>query len=101
MNIPDKFKLHGQTIKVILTNKLVHNSDVVGEARYRDNTILIQDNGEQVNMIISKMEQVFFHELVHYILNAMGEDKINSNDKFVDLFASLLHQAITTFEYDV
>lgn len=101
MNIPDKFKLHGQTIKVILTNKLVHNSDVVGEARYRDNTILIQDNGEQVNMIISKMEQVFFHELVHYILNAMGEDKINNNDKFVDLFASLLHQAITTFEYDV
>jgi hypothetical protein len=33
---------------------------------------------------------------VHLILNAMGEDDLYKNEKFVDLFAGLLHQVLTT-----
>ena len=31
-------------------------------------------------------------ELVHAILHNMGEDDLNDNEKFVDVFGSLLHQ---------
>lgn len=42
--------------------------------------------------------QVFCHELIHSILGVMGEDEINSNERFVDLFGTFLHQALKTMK---
>ena len=41
--------------------------------------------------------QVFCHELVHAILDAMNDPK-SKNEVFVDNFASLLHQAWSTIK---
>ena len=37
-------------------------------------------------------EKTFFHELVHMILDAMGQDELNRNEDFVDAFAELWYE---------
>jgi hypothetical protein len=38
------------------------------------------------------VEQTLYHEVVHAILDSIGESELSSNDKFVQNFALLLHQ---------
>ena len=44
----------------------------------------------------SLVDQTIYHEVVHAILESMGEDALSGNDKFVQNFALLLHQFETT-----
>ena len=44
----------------------------------------------------TELQQVFCHELVHAVLDEM-KHKISYDEKFVDNFGSLLHQALQTF----
>jgi len=90
--IPKQFKLFNQTIKVELKNKLAYNNNNYGEAKYTSNKIRIQKQNEGVSLKKTMVEQTFYHELIHYILNYMGENELGKNEKFVDIFASLLHQ---------
>lgn len=48
------------------------------------------------------LEHTFLHELVHAILNGMGETRLSDSEKFVDVFAAMLHQALISYvgEYD-
>jgi hypothetical protein len=87
--IPSEFQLAGLMIKVILDPDLFKNRKVLGEARYHDQQIILDTSilkGES-------LEQNFFHELVHWIFYIMNEDDMRNNEKLVDMFAYLLHQA--------
>ena len=42
------------------------------------------------------MEQAFWHELIHFITFMMSEDELRNNEKFVDIAAHFLHQAVKT-----
>lgn len=44
----------------------------------------------------SIVDQTLYHELVHAILETMGETELSANDKFVQNFGMLLHQFIVT-----
>ena len=98
MKIPKKFKILGYTIKVKYKKDLCALNDVYGFAEYRKNTIRLQ----KVMGIYTKnqIEATFYHEVVHFILNAMGEDELKSNEKFVGLFADMLHQIEKTSKYE-
>lgn len=43
--------------------------------------------------------QTLKHEQVHAILDYMGLDDLSADEKFVDLFGSILHQIEKTAEY--
>lgn len=91
MRIPKTFMLGGQTITVETKDKIDNNPDIDGQAMYSAGKILI----------LSKLKGdyrdfVFIHELIHHILNSMNEDKLKKNEKFVDLFATFLHQYMKT-----
>jgi hypothetical protein len=45
------------------------------------------------------MTDTFWHELVHAILNDMGEDELNRNEKFVAGFANRLTKAIQSARF--
>ncbi len=92
MKIPKEFKLFGQTITVEYDKELWCREGYVGNASYSHNKITIQPNTKGINRSQEQIDQTFLHELVHHILEAMGEDESRSNEKFVDVFASLLHQ---------
>lgn len=44
----------------------------------------------------TSIEQTLYHEVVHAILDTLGESELSSNEKFVQSFSLLLHQFETT-----
>lgn len=101
MKIPKRFKLMGQTIDVIFEKDLIDNNDNRGEARYRRNEIALQPSVmDAVIRPPAQIGQSFCHELVHWILFLLSEDKLRKDEQFVDRFSGLLHQSLTTMEYE-
>jgi len=100
MKIPKRFKLLGHSITVEYDPMLDGRNGCTGEARYTTNSIALQSNTDTFSRPHSQQEHVFLHELTHHILNEMNEHDLRSNEKFVDVFSGLLHQALTTMEYD-
>lgn len=99
MKIPKSLQLHGQTIKVVHDNQLEHMTGSIGEARYRENQIVLQPNNKGINFPETKLEQVYCHELIHFILQHMDKRTLRDDEGFVEPFAQLLHQALTTAKY--
>jgi predicted SprT family Zn-dependent metalloprotease len=98
IRIPTAFQLYGQTIKVNRVVDLMHRQASVGECRFRDEVINLQKNTKDNPHTEAEMEQAFLHELTHMILHFMA-NKLVDDEEFVDAFAHLLHQALTTGEY--
>ena len=95
MKIPKKFSLMGKDIRVLYSNLLVADHGI--EGAQKDNRIIIQRDSSQLNLGRQEIEHTFCHEMVHSILQAMNEDEMRKNEKFVDVFSALLHQAINSF----
>jgi Zn-dependent peptidase ImmA (M78 family) len=90
--IPKKFKLMGAEYTVNLVGpKKWPDDEAVGLCNFLNQEISILSAVSEV-----QQQQTFCHELVHCILDKMGENDLNDNEQFVDLFGSLLHQAWTT-----
>ena len=86
--IPKSFALMGHTIQVrMVPRKDWSDDETVGFWNCENQTIsVVEGLSEQLT------QQVFFHELVHAVLHSMAEHDLNNNEKFVDVFGSLLQQ---------
>ncbi len=107
MKIPKRFKLFGQTIEVSYDPTLVNELDWTGAASYRKNTIRLMPDCEAHPRSPDQIEHTFLHEMTHHILYYAGgawqggeRSKMHQDEQFVDNFAGLLHQALTTMEYE-
>jgi hypothetical protein len=49
----------------------------------------------------AERDETFWHELTHAILDDMGEDKLNRNEKFVTAFSQRLDKAIRTAKFEI
>lgn len=87
--IPESFWLGGLQIDVNFDENLLKNRKILGEANYPAQKIILDSS------LLKKQacEQNYYHELVHWILYVMNEDELRNNEKFVDVFATFLHQA--------
>lgn len=99
MRIPKKFSLFAREITVEYDPKLLDNEDYQGAANFRKDKIILQSNGENIKRPSIRREQVFFHELVHWIYNVMEEHELCRNEKHVEIFSQLLHQALSSAKY--
>lgn len=97
--IPKAFYLHGQRIVVNGVDHIGAENGTLGEARIAKNEIVLQNNSNGYARSASQIEQTFLHELVHFILSHMDQEELCGEEKFVNGFASLLHQAMVTMEY--
>jgi hypothetical protein len=96
LKIPSKFQLGGSTITVEKVKQITGEGlECDGTAFYCKSKIELK---EDVSFSSDYKEWVFFHELIHFIFNVMGEKKLRINEKIVDQFAAFLHQAIKTME---
>ena len=98
-NIPTELVVGGQHIDVHIVDRL--SSDLLGVCLLASGYIKIAKtttDGEEQS--VTSMENTFFHELVHLILDTMGETELSTNEKFVSTFASFLYEAIKSFKYD-
>lgn len=100
MNIvPKEFNLLGHTIAVKTNNDRMGDKHALGYCHPLHNKITLADTTDGKPLQLSVIEHTFCHELVHLILNTMGEDELYKNEKFVDVFGGLLHQYLTTAKF--
>ena len=104
MKIPKRFKLFGQTIEVKFDPDLLDQHDWQGAASYRRGEIRLLPYSECTPRKQEQIEATFCHELTHFLLYAANikiDDKWLHQDEVVtELIGSLLHQALTTMEYE-
>lgn len=94
MRIPTFFYLFGSRYTVTINDDLLEVDGLEGRHSYRLKQIEL--NKVSKTHCADAQEHAFFHELVHAILTQMSEGDLNGNEKFVDIFSGLLHQAITS-----
>jgi len=94
MIIPKKIKIMGRTIKVVLESELTNQNDVTGEARYRYDTIAIQDNVKGKPRSEQDMEITFLHEVLHHIAHRY-EIKQLEDEKIISLLSEALYQVFS------
>ncbi len=93
-NIPKSFQLGGLKIDVRFQEKLTEKGLMLGAADYVRQEIRLDPTFTK----IQTTEQAYLHELTHWILFIMGESELCNNEKFVDVFAHFLYQALITAE---
>lgn len=84
MLIPKKFKLGGITWTV---HELPSIPNAMGACNHQEASIVLLKGLTQ-----EIKEQTFLHELNHAIMFSMGIPQPEHDEKFVDGFATLLHQ---------
>ena len=88
MIIPDKIRLGGQDINIIKEERL--NNNKLGAICIAEGVLRIADNFSNLKQCESSKINTFIHEIVHGILDTMGEFELSENEKFVCTFSSLL-----------
>lgn len=91
--VPDKFKLAGQEYKVSYDSSLT-NSANLGESDMTLLEVKINTFCQGKKVAEGSYTNTFYHELVHQILDNMGEFKLSSNEKFVNCFSMLLSEVM-------
>lgn len=88
MVIPKKIRIGGQDISVVNKERL--DNDILGEICLAEGFLQIADTFRNIKQSESSKINTFIHEIVHGILDTMGESKLSKSERFVCTFASLL-----------
>lgn len=97
MKIPSSFEIFGHKIRIEEVEELLTDEDCFGSWNINKNLIKLQTTS---NINKTTQEATLCHEIVHCILEHIGEDKLSKNEKFVDLFGQALYQVLNTTKYD-
>lgn len=92
MIIPDKIRIGGQEIRIVNEERLDDNK--LGTICVAEGVLRIADNFNNLKQCESSKINTFVHEIVHGILDTMGESELSGNEKFVSTFSSLLIDTI-------
>ena len=92
MIIPDRIRIGGQEISVVYEERLDGNE--LGGICVAEGVLRIADNFSNRQQCESSKTNTFIHEIVHGILDTMGESELSGNEKFVCTFSSLLIDTI-------
>lgn len=88
MIIPDRIRIGGQDIRIVKEERLDDNK--LGTICVAEGVLRIADNFNNLKQCESSKISTFIHEVVHGILDTMGESELSGNEKFVCTFSSLL-----------
>jgi hypothetical protein len=91
--IPKQFDIFGETIKIVHVDYLLNDDQhiVNGLCECEYNRISLSNR-----MAKDHEEAIFYHELVHMLLDKIEEDDLSSDEKFVVKLAGVLHQFMIT-----
>ena len=92
MIIPDKIRIGGQDIIVVNKERLDDNK--LGTICVAEGLLRIADNSINIKQCESSKFNTFIHEVVHGVLDTMGEYELSGNEKFVSAFSSFLVDTI-------
>ena len=88
MKIPSKIRIGGQDIEVSAVDRI--EGDKLGHMCLAEGKMLIAENFFTKRQSDSSKANTFVHEVVHGILDTMGETELSGNEKFVSTFSSFM-----------
>jgi len=97
--IPKQFQILNTVVSVEFDPMFASLTNCLGQARYHENRIILQTPSQEYTEGV--IYQTFLHEMIHFILDKIGESELRANEKFVDLFASALDQVEQSSIYEV
>lgn len=97
--IPRRFMLGGVMIDVEFDDSMCEGREALGLAEYHLNKILLKKANAGQDRPVDDIEQVFFHELLHFVFKFSGENKLSEDEVKIDRIARMLHQSFKTMEY--
>ena len=93
MKIPNKISVGGQEINITEVDHL--QNDNLGRCYIGAGFIKIANKvTEGLDQTESSKINTFYHELIHCILDTMGEHELSANEKFVSCFSGFLTEAM-------
>ena len=92
MKIPNKIRIGGQDIVIEMPEHLPDNE--LGDICVAGGKIRIAKKFSDNEQSETSITNTFIHEVVHGVLDTMGEFELSGNEKFVSPFASLLVDVI-------
>ena len=92
MKIPNKIRIGGQDIDVCIVERI--ENDKLGQICVAEGKMLIADNFSTNKQSETSKVNTFIHEVVHGILDTMGENEMSQNEKFVCTFSSFMVDVI-------
>ncbi len=91
--IPEKFKLNKKVIRVIVDDDYCKEDKLWGEADFTEKIITLCHKDWKERIVKKKdKEKTFYHELVHQILDSIGEEELKYNENFVEMFSQRLYE---------
>lgn len=88
MKIPSKIRIGGQDIEVCVVERI--EDEKLGQICLAEGKLLIANNFSTSKQCDSSKANTFVHEVVHGILDTMGETELSGNEKFVSTFSSFM-----------
>ena len=92
MEIPGKIRIGGQDIDVCVVDRI--EDEKLGRICVAEGKMLIADNFSTSKQSDTSKVNTFVHEVVHGILDTMGETELSQNEKFVLIFSSFMVDVI-------
>lgn len=90
--IPEKFKLSGKSIAVIIDDEYCEQDKLWGEADFTNRVITLCHKDWKGDVVKkSDKEKTFLHELVHQILHSM-DNELKWDEDFVEEFSKRLYE---------
>lgn len=90
-NIPKKFSIGGQEIKIRVM-KDIQVEGAIGVYKSLANEIRVQTHLSGEAMAPSQVEQTYYHELCHCLFDHARQYELCANEELVDLMGELLYQ---------
>ena len=92
MKIPNKIRIGGQDIVIEMPEHLPDNR--LGDICVAEGKMRIAKKFSDNEQSETSITNTFMHEVVHGVLDTMGEFELSGNEKFVSSFASLMVDVI-------
>ena len=99
--IPKAFKLFGNKIRVKWVSSLISTDRSYGRTDFVRFKILLQQCVRGCSLSRRGCEQAFWHETVHQILSALGENEFNDDEARVERLSQAIHQVLRTSKGDL
>lgn len=97
--IPKHFYIFGEKIKVSRLKEVCRGKAYGQWVESRNKIEIAKTVNNKTILNDEQQEQAYFHELVHCILDNVGEPNLSDNEVLVDKLGKALHQVMKTSQY--
>lgn len=88
MKIPSKIRIGGQDIVICIVDHI--EEEKLGQICMAEGKMLIAKNFSTKKQSETSKVNTFIHEVIHGVLDIMGETELSGNEKFVSTFSSFM-----------